>query len=218
LVLIVYVLSSWWCWTYGAGFGQRPMIDFLPFIAIGVALFLNEFKRSNFVYFVILPFCFLSMIQSYQITNSILSGGTTTKDQYWSHFLQLKRDAPTVVVSANWKLIDQKELNSVQKIDKGHPFSQSIKSSKLKSVKIAVLMIEIGSNTRNPDLRLVISNQDGTLYKDVFLGDFISGSATQMEFKIELSDLKNQILSYYVWNGDSETDAEITRMELKCYK
>ena len=67
--LIVYVLSSWWCWTYGAGFGQRPMIDFLPFIAIGVALFLNEFKRINFAYFIVLPFCILSMIQSYQITN-----------------------------------------------------------------------------------------------------------------------------------------------------
>ena len=135
-----------------------------------------------------------------------------------SHFLQLKRDAPSVVVSADWKLIDQKALNSVQKIDNGHPFSQSIKSSKLKSVKIAVLTIEIGSNTRKPDLRLVLNNQDGTLYKDVYLGDFISSSATQMEFKIELPDLKNQILCYYVWNGDSSTEAVITRMGLKCYK
>ena len=217
LVLILYVLSSWWCWTYGAGFGQRPMIDFLPFIAIGAALFLNEFKRINFAYFIVVPFCILSMIQSYQITNSILSGGTTTKEQYWSHFLQLKRDAPSVVLSANWKLINQKELNSIQKIDKVHPFSQSIKSGQLKSVKIAVLSIEIASNTSKPDLRLVLSNQDGTLYKDVYLGDFISGSATQMEFKIELPNLKNQILSYYVWNGDTSTEAEITAMRLQCY-
>ena len=217
LVLILYVLSSWWCWTYGAGFGQRPMIDFLPFIAIGAALFLNEFKRINFAYFIVVPFCILSMIQSYQITNSILSGGTTTKEQYWSHFLQLKRDAPSVVLSANWKLIDQKELNLVQKIDKSHPFSQSIKSRELKSVKIVVLTIEIASNDSKPDLRLVLSNQDGTLYKDVYLGDFISGSATQMEFKIELPDLKNQILSYYVWNGDTSTEAEITAMRLHCY-
>jgi hypothetical protein len=218
VILIIYVLSSWWCWTYGAGFGQRPMIDFLPFIAIGVALFLNEFKRINFVYFIVLPFCFLSIIQSYQITNSILSGGTTTKEQYWSHFLQLKRDAPSVVVSEKWKLIDQKVLNSVQKMDKSHPFSQSIKSRQLKSVKIVVLSVEIASNTHKPDLRLVLSNKDGTVYKDVFLGDFISSSATQMEFKIELPDLKNEMLTFYVWNGDSDTEAEITRMGLKCYK
>jgi hypothetical protein len=87
----------------------------------------------------------------------------------------------------------------------------------LKSVKIAVLSIEIATNTSKPDLRLVLSNQDGTLYKDVYLGDFISGSATQMEFKIELPDLKNQILSYYVWNGDTSTEAEITAMRLRCY-
>jgi len=194
------------------------MIDFLPFIAIGVALFLNEFKRINFAYFIVLPFCILSMIQSYQITNSILNGGTTTKNQYWSHFLQLKRDAPTVAISANWKLVDQQELISVQKMDKGHPFSLSIKSHELKSVNIVVLTIEIASNTNKPDLRLVLSNQDGTLYKDVFLGDFISNSATQMKFKIELPDLKNQILSYYVWNGDSDTEAEITKMGMTCYK
>ncbi len=218
LVFIVYVLSSWWCWTYGAGFGQRPMIEFLPFLAIGVALFLNEYKRFNFVYFLILPFCCLSMIQSYQITNSILSGGTTTKEQYWSHFLQLKRDAPSVVVSANWKLIDQHEFNSIQKIDKNHPFSHSIKSVELASVKIAVLSVEIASDENKPDLRLVLCNKDGTLYKDVYLGEHISSSLTQMEFKIEFPDLKNQTLIFYVWNGDSETKAEITKMGLSCYK
>lgn len=218
LMLVVYVLSSWWCWTYGAGFGQRPMIDFLPFIAIGVALFLNEFKRINFTYFVVLPFCILSLIQSYQITNSILSGGTTTKEQYWSHFLQLKRDAPSVIISPNWKLVDQKAMNSLQKIDKSHPFSQSIKTLELKSVKIVILSIEIASNDSKPDLRLVIGNQDATIYKDVYLGEFISGSATQMEFKIEIPDLKDQILTYYVWNGDSSTEAEITKMKMTCYK
>ena len=94
-------------------------------------------------------------------------------------------------------MIDQKALNLVQKIDKSHPFSQSIKSRELKSVKIVVLTIEIACNDRKPDLRLVLGNQDGTLYKDVYLGDFISGSATQMEFKIELPNLKNQILMLY---------------------
>ena len=165
-----------------------------------------------------MPFCVLSLIQSYQITNSILNGGTTTKEQYWSHFLQLKRDAPSVIVSPNWKLVDQKVLNSVQKIDKSHPFSQSIKTRELKSVNIVVLSIEINSYTRKPDLRLVLSNQDGTLYKDVYITEFISTSATQMEFKIEIPDLKDQILTYYVWNGDSSTEAEITKMEMTCYK
>ncbi|TRZ75583.1 MAG: hypothetical protein D4R97_02210, partial [Bacteroidetes bacterium] len=27
-VLLIYISSSWWCWYYGDGFGQRPVIDF----------------------------------------------------------------------------------------------------------------------------------------------------------------------------------------------
>ena len=38
----VYVISSWWIWYYGSGFGARVFIDHYPVMAIPIALLLND--------------------------------------------------------------------------------------------------------------------------------------------------------------------------------
>ena len=107
--LVIYVLSSWWCWTYGDGFGQRPMIEYIPFIALGTAFFLNKIPKLNRAYLIVVSFSVISLIQGYQIRNSILIGGSTTKANYWSHFLQLKKDPPSVQIGKGWKLVLEKD-------------------------------------------------------------------------------------------------------------
>jgi len=39
-VVNIYVVSSWWCWWYGGGFGMRPLIESYAILAIPLATFL----------------------------------------------------------------------------------------------------------------------------------------------------------------------------------
>ena len=105
IAFIVYILSSWWCWTYGSGFGQRTMIEYLPFITVGFALFSQKYLNPILLFFIILLFSVLNIIQSYQISEGILKGGLTTEKSYWSHFLQLKKDAPIAIKTTNMHFI-----------------------------------------------------------------------------------------------------------------
>ena len=47
LVLCIYVNASWWFPTFGAAVGQRAMIDFLPFLAIPLALIISKIKEMS---------------------------------------------------------------------------------------------------------------------------------------------------------------------------
>ena len=37
LLLQIYLVSSWWIWTFGGGFGHRALLDFMPLWAIPIA-------------------------------------------------------------------------------------------------------------------------------------------------------------------------------------
>jgi hypothetical protein len=39
-----YVISSWWIWYYGSGFGSRVFVDHYPVLAIPMALLLNDLR------------------------------------------------------------------------------------------------------------------------------------------------------------------------------
>jgi hypothetical protein len=46
-VLCIYINASWWFPTFGAAVGQRAMIDFLPFLAIPLALVIGQIKKMS---------------------------------------------------------------------------------------------------------------------------------------------------------------------------
>lgn len=217
LLLIIYILSSWWCWTYGAGFGQRPMIEFLPFISLGIALFLQQFKKIKWTYFFIIPFSIVSLLQGFQIANSILIGGETTKDQYWSHFLQLKIDAPHVQLSVGDKWIFNEKRNLDYFVSKAHPYSYGVKLKSMKDVKKLVVKTEIGGKHHDPNIRIVVSNQDGSFYKAFFIGTYLYEEPRVMEFQMDVQNAEPQIYSCYIWNGDSDSRAFVRSIELTAY-
>ncbi len=47
LILCTYVNASWWIPTFSAAVGQRAMIDFLPFMAVPLALFFTEVQEMS---------------------------------------------------------------------------------------------------------------------------------------------------------------------------
>jgi len=210
LMIIVYILSSWWCWTYGSGFGQRPMIEYLPFIALGFAFFAQNYFKKVHLALLVVPFSALAMIQSYQIANSILNGGLTTKKEYWSHFLQLKRDAPNAVIPKGLYVKSAVRVERLCTIDEQHAFSYSVETTNLKGTNKLRVELTIGAEYKNTDIRLVVSSKDGGFYQDRFLGDFLYESPREMSFMFDLPISDSSIYQAYVWNGDTKRKAVVT--------
>ncbi len=92
LIPTLWITFSWWCWWYGGSFGSRPMIEFLPFMALGLATaieFLTDQKRwlqwggGVLVFFL----CFWSVFMNKQYKSSIIHYDSMSKELYWDQFL-----------------------------------------------------------------------------------------------------------------------------------
>lgn len=87
--LNVYIVFSWWCWWYGAGFGLRAMVESYAFLSIPLAAFLNwAFKLKQLKYLfliIILFFTSLNLVQAIQV-KYCLHYDSMTKEAYWKIF------------------------------------------------------------------------------------------------------------------------------------
>ena len=74
ILILVYLISSWWCWSYFDGFGMRPFIDFYGVLALFLAFLFNNIQkwlRYFFIICVLFPIS-LNLIQTYQYTKGII--------------------------------------------------------------------------------------------------------------------------------------------------
>ncbi len=213
LVFTVYVFSSWWCWTFGMGFGQRPMIEFLPFIFLPVLL---ELKHRQWSLYVVIPFVFLSLFQGYQVANSILVGGSTTPSEYWKHFLQWKRDAPSVHIPKSWQLVTSKEQRIGVQLNEKNEFSPAISLRVSKKCQSLVVEVVISGEHRDPNIRLVISGDKG-FYRAIYLGDYLYDENRLMAFLVPLNGAQDKMVTAYIWNGKTTSKATVKKLGLKAY-
>ena len=82
LILVVYILSSWWLWYYGGSFSSRVMIEYLPFfmILLGILISRTPLKRTVIGLTVLLTlFC---QLQTYQYRYGYLHFDSMTKEKY----------------------------------------------------------------------------------------------------------------------------------------
>lgn len=88
--LLIYVLSSWWVWSYGGSLGARPMIDYYPVFLVFIAPILAS--KVNFLkigFLLVTPILAVVMItQTYQFQKSILTYDEMNEDSYWKVFLK----------------------------------------------------------------------------------------------------------------------------------
>lgn len=216
LAFTVYVFSSWWCWTFGMGFGQRPMIEFLPFIFLPALMALKEWKHRKRWLVMVIPFVFLSLFQGYQVANSILVGGSTTSTAYWKHFLQSQRDAPSVHIPKSWQLVASKaECMSVE-VNEKNEFSPAISLRVLKKCPSLVVEVAILGEHRDPNIRIVISGDQG-FYQAIYLGDHLYDDNRAMAFLVPLNGAEDNMFTAYVWNGKTASKAMVKKLELKAY-
>lgn len=213
---IAYVFSCWWIWTFGMGFGQRPMIDFYPLLVVGLAGFLSRFNKQV-VYLAFLPFVALNVVQAFQIKKGILQGGATTKETYWTHFLQVKTDPPTVEIKENWKQIyhEKKQLN--EEIDKDHPFSSSLIYSHPFLGKVVVTLTVGGKHDDNGAV-LVISDENQQLYQARYLELDLYKRPRKVSYLYTIDKTTDSPLKCYLWNTHPHEKVQLTDLEMTLYE
>ena len=93
LSIIIYVLSSWWCWFYGGSFSTRVFVEFLPLFALLVGGGLQWAKKWFFKGYVTLLFLVivLCQIQTFQYRYYQIHWAHMTKEKYWDVFLRVDK-------------------------------------------------------------------------------------------------------------------------------
>lgn len=95
LSISIYILSSWWAWSYGICWGMRPMIDYYSLLAIPMALsFESIVNGSTFKRFLLLStatcLLFFSLFQTWQYKNGLIHYDDMTKEAYFKGLFQTK--------------------------------------------------------------------------------------------------------------------------------
>ncbi len=95
IIILIYVLSSWWNWWYGGGFGMRPMLDYYGLLAIPLAALISLTEKKTArkrVLISILPvlFVFVNVFQTFQYKAVLIHWDGMTKESYKTIFLRSK--------------------------------------------------------------------------------------------------------------------------------
>ena len=102
MAINIYMLSCWWCWWYGGGFGMRALVQAYALLAIPLAAFYQyvfsfEFKKQLFVPLVkivtivlLSGFLCLNILQTYQYDHpagqKLMHYDSMSKAAYWRIF------------------------------------------------------------------------------------------------------------------------------------
>lgn len=93
--MLVWVISSWWAWTYGGAFGMRPLVEYISLFALLLGLLLKSISSRKIVLvlfsiLVLLPLAGLCQLQTWQFNKRILAADNMTKEDYWMVFLETR--------------------------------------------------------------------------------------------------------------------------------
>jgi len=222
--LSVYVFSSWWCWYYGAGMGQRVMID--HYLILGYLILISlknaSLKIQNVLIFSIIALMFFNVIQAIQIKRGIYALGSPTKEIYWDNFLNLTPKAK-VYGKVNLKLKSEQKLNLANKnvVVKGtaksdthklflqtnniQPYSPTLKVKFKQASKKYIINFSAFAQSKIESTRLVINSLDSIPQnKVIYLKTYmLKYSETNLEFLIDFEKPTFGFEAYF-WNGTSQ--------------
>jgi hypothetical protein len=93
--ITIWLLSSWWAWSYGICWGMRPMIDYYSILSIPLAtgftyLFSKKRILSSITGIFIVFFLLLNFFQTWQYKNGLIHYDDMTKEAYFKGFFQTK--------------------------------------------------------------------------------------------------------------------------------
>lgn len=217
VVVTVYIFSSWWIWTFGLSYGQRPMIEFYPLLIVGFAGFL-ELKQWKWLHVIFIPFIALNLIQAYQVKMDILKGGRTTKEMYWSHFLQLKKDPLIAQKEANWVEMERKSIKNKLILTKTTNFTNAIVFDEIQKGDKLIFKSKIGAAFDQSNTIVIVSDTTGVLYLSKYIKNELYANIREMSFLFEIEQEVSTPIKCYIWNPDSEVEVTVESIEVIHYR
>lgn len=93
MLLLTYVLSSWWNWWYGGGFSARPFVEYLPLFALPLGLALQTVRRPwrRVLVTAMVLLIALCQVQTYQARYFRIHYEEMDRERYWDEFLRIDR-------------------------------------------------------------------------------------------------------------------------------
>lgn len=213
LFLCIYVFSSWWCWTYGTGFGQRPLIEFIPFLLLLLFVF-SDYWKKVFV-LAAFPLVILSMIQAYQTYNGILPSAEVTSSLYWQNFGKMKTIAPKVELDESYVLKNEYIITPNQTLG-GVLHYSDVAEIAAEGENQVVVTVKVGAEFKNENIQLIVANKQD-FYRNVFIGGVTYDKPRELSYSFDISNLDNKEFVTYVWNSDSDEYALVEKIEIKSY-
>ncbi|MCW3072762.1 MAG: hypothetical protein JWO44_2652 [Bacteroidetes bacterium] len=90
----VFLLSSWWAWSYGICWGMRPMIDYYSLLSIPLASgFAMLFSKKMFAFIgsaLVVLLIALNLFQTWQYKNGLIHYDDMTRKAYIKGFFQTR--------------------------------------------------------------------------------------------------------------------------------
>lgn len=102
LIIVLYVLSSWWSWWYGGSFGSRVSVEYYSIVALLLGLAYSHLQqRWKRMLYSGLVVCALLVcqVQTYQYRYYFIHWEKMDKEHYWRVFMrvdQLGKENPNV--------------------------------------------------------------------------------------------------------------------------
>lgn len=109
MIFTVFILSSWWAWSYGICWGMRPMIDYYSILSIPLGAgfsYINSKGKllSVLQYGIVSLFIILNLFQTWQYKNGLIHYDDMTREAYFKGFFQTKAtpDWKDLLKPYNW--------------------------------------------------------------------------------------------------------------------
>lgn len=97
LPLHVYIIFSWWDFSYGGSFGSRPMIEFYSLLSFPLAALLSYLSPKKIFFRTVLTTMMLlvglNLFQTLQYKYGIIHFAEMSKKAYWASFGRLRVDS-----------------------------------------------------------------------------------------------------------------------------
>jgi hypothetical protein len=122
LIINIYIVSSWWCWWYGGGFGMRALIESYAILAIPLATFLTwitkqTLHRKIVLWSVVAIISLLSVLHTFRYHYGTIHYDAMTKDSYFYSFWRFIPDEEykSLLVSPDYKSAREGKKEEIKK-------------------------------------------------------------------------------------------------------
>lgn len=204
MALTIYLLSSWWAWSYGICWGMRPMIDYYSLLSLPLAAgFQFVFSKPKIVSAIFGGILFLlvglNLFQTWQYKNGLIHYDDMSREAYFKGFFQTKASLEwaDLLKPYDW----ERRENHLPQIEYSEAFLKSIDKNK-------------GIYLRANNLSYIIVNEKAQNAMGALAKDYSSGSLFYIEH-LQGNRIAIRSTSNLYWSLKPQFENAITASETR---